>query len=56
LTAEDKKNYIDTVNRALTYHSELNQIMASADKKKDVPVLAETVYRYCNTMENVSSI
>ncbi len=39
----------------MAYHDELRGKLASADKRKDVPVLAETVYRYCNKMEDVSS-
>lgn len=53
MTSEDKANYVNTLQKALAYHDELKAKLASADKKKDVPVLGETVYRFCNKMEDV---
>lgn len=40
--------------KAVTYHDELKNKLSTADKRKDVPVLGETVYRYCNKMEDVA--
>lgn len=55
MTADDKKNYIQSIENALTYHSELVQKQATADKRKDAPVLGETIYRYTNKLEDVIS-
>jgi len=52
LTSEDKTNYISNLQKARAYYDELNAKLATADKRKDVPVLGETVYRYCNKMED----
>jgi hypothetical protein len=54
LTSDDRTNYGTTLQKALAYHEELKNKLATADKRKDVPVLGETVYRYCNKMEDVS--
>lgn len=53
MTAEDKKNFATQIQNALTYHAELSQKLAQVDKRKEVPVLAETVYRFCNKFEDV---
>jgi hypothetical protein len=55
LTADDKKNYTQTIQNALAYHGDLTKQLAQINRKKDVPVLGENVYRYCNKFEEVSS-
>lgn len=46
---------MQAIENALSYHAELSQKLATADKKRDVPVLGETIYRYSNKMEDVST-
>lgn len=54
LTSDEKKKFAQTLHDAQKYLNELIGKQQQANKKKDVPVLGEVVYKFCNKLEDVS--
>lgn len=54
MTEDDKKNYVKNIEQADAYSKELSATLNGIDKKKDVPVAVNDVFKYTNKFETVS--